>query len=33
MIILLFPGGIMGTIQEKYLNRKMIRLQKKAATG
>ena len=24
MIILLFPGGIMGTIQEKYLNRKMI---------
>ena len=32
MIILLFPGGIMGTIQEKYLNRKMIRLQRKAAT-
>jgi branched-chain amino acid transport system permease protein len=33
VIILVFPGGIMGTIQEKYLNRKMIRLQRKAAVG
>ena len=30
IIILLFPGGIMGTIREKYLNRKMSKLQRKA---
>ena len=31
VIILIFPGGIMGTLQEKYLNRKMVKLQNKAA--
>ena len=30
IIILAFPGGIMGTIREKYLNYKMSKLQKKA---
>ncbi len=32
-IILLFPGGIMGTIRETYLGRRMVRLQRKAAAG
>jgi len=27
VIILIFPGGIMGTLREKYLTRKMVRLQ------
>ena len=31
IIILLFPGGIMGTIRERYLNRKMLKLQEKTA--
>jgi branched-chain amino acid transport system permease protein len=31
VIILIFPGGIMGTLREKYLNRKMVRLQSRAA--
>ena len=31
VIILIFPGGIMGTIREKYLSRKMMKLQNKAA--
>ncbi len=31
VIILIFPGGIMGTLREKYLNRKMVKLQNKAA--
>ena len=31
VIILIFPGGIMGTLREKYLNRKMVKLQRKAA--
>ncbi|MBP2674944.1 MAG: inner-rane translocator, partial [Deltaproteobacteria bacterium] len=28
VIILVFPGGIMGTLQEFFINRKMARLQK-----
>jgi len=31
VIIIIFPGGIVGTLQEKYLNRKMMKLQSKAA--
>ena len=31
IIILLFPGGIMGTIREKYIHHKMSKLQKDAA--
>jgi hypothetical protein len=31
VIILIFPGGIMGTLREKYLTRKMVRLQNRAA--
>jgi branched-chain amino acid transport system permease protein len=31
VIILIFPGGIMGTLREKYLTRKMVKLQNKAA--
>ncbi|MBA4422254.1 MAG: branched-chain amino acid ABC transporter permease [Syntrophus sp. (in: bacteria)] len=31
VIILIFPGGIMGTLREKYLSRKMVKLQNKAA--
>jgi len=30
VIILIFPGGIMGTLREKYLTRKMVRLQNRA---
>jgi branched-chain amino acid transport system permease protein len=33
VIILAFPGGITGTIQEKYLNYKMSKLQQKAAVA
>ena len=31
IIILVFPGGIMGTIREKYISRRMSKLQRKAA--
>jgi branched-chain amino acid transport system permease protein len=31
IIILVFPGGIVGTIREKYMNRKMSKLQHRAA--
>jgi branched-chain amino acid transport system permease protein len=31
MIILIFPGGIMGTLREKYVSRKMVKLQNRAA--
>lgn len=30
VIILIFPGGIMGTLRQMYLNRKMVKLQNKA---
>jgi branched-chain amino acid transport system permease protein len=30
ILILVFPGGIMGTIREKYMNRKMSKLQRTA---
>jgi hypothetical protein len=33
IIILVFPGGIMGTISEKFMNRKMSKLQGAATAG